>query len=223
QEEPGITMEPTSGTDLSLDSIDLEVRNGERLLSAASATIAPGERVLVRGASGSGKSTLFRAIAGIWPFGHGRIRVPAGFDALFLPQRPYFPLGTLRDAIVYPAAPESVTEERLLEAMHAVGLDTMVDRLDEKAIWSQQLSGGEQQRVAFARALLLSPRWLFLDEATSNLDAVAEQKLYTLLTERLKDTAIISIAHRPEIAAFHDRVLTLDAEADTLVETSAPA
>jgi putative ATP-binding cassette transporter len=213
---PGVTLETTGGETLSIDGIDLALPGGQMLLAGASATIAPRERVLLRGPSGSGKSTLFRVIAGIWPFGRGRIRTPRDFDALFLPQRPYFPMGTLREAVAYPAAPDAFTDERLCSVLAEVGLAHLAERLDRTELWSQQLSGGEQQRIAFARALLQEPRWLFLDEATSSLDAAAEAALYTLLNERLAGTTIVSIAHRPEIARYHQRVLEIDPQRQAL-------
>ena len=207
---PGVAIVPSASGALVIDGVDLTLPNGQALLSDATATIEPRERVLLRGPSGSGKSTLFRAIAGIWPFGRGSIRTPGDFDTLFLPQRPYFPMGTLRDALAYPAAPEAFTDAQLRTVLADVGLGHLAGRLDETALWGQQLSGGEQQRVAFARALLQKPKWLFLDEATSNLDAAGEASLYALLSERLPDTTILSIAHRPEVAGHHQRVIEID-------------
>ncbi len=216
---PGVVIDATSGDSLALDHVQLALPNGKNLLASASATIVPGERVLLRGPSGSGKSTLFRAIAGIWPFGRGKIHAPREFDTLFLPQRPYFPMGTLREALAYPAAPGAFTDDQLRAALADVGLAHLAERFDTTAIWSQQLSGGEQQRVAIARALLQEPRWLFLDEATSNLDPAAETTLYTLLCSRLPASAIISIAHRPEVAQHHRRVIEIDPAAGTLAST----
>src|SRR5262249_48338101 len=165
--------------------------------------------VLVRGPSGSGKSTLFRAISGIWPFGRGEIRQPADFDALFLPQRPYFPLGTLREAVCYPARHHAFASQDVEEALKLVGLSYLTPRLDETANWATQLSGGEQQRVAFARALLHKPAWLFLDEATSNLDDESQRQLYETIMQRLQRTTIVSIAHREELACYHDKRVEL--------------
>jgi putative ATP-binding cassette transporter len=210
QADPGTALEPSGAESLVLNDVQLALPDGRTLLTDASATIGPRERVLLRGPSGSGKSTLFRALAGIWPFGRGRIRTPRLFDALFLPQRPYFPMGTLRDAVAYPAAPGEFTDAELRTAMTDVGLGHLNDRLDETGQWNQQLSGGEQQRVAIARALLHRPKWLFLDEATSNLDPAAEAHLYTLLSERLSDSTIVSIAHRPEVERHHQRVIEID-------------
>jgi putative ATP-binding cassette transporter len=209
---PGISLASGSGEDLVLDDVDLVLPSGQALVTHASARIAPRERLLLRGPSGSGKSTLFRAIAGIWPFGSGQIRTPHDFGVLFLPQRPYFPMGTLRQATAYPAPPEAFTDADIRRALEDVGLQHLTGRLDETALWSQQLSGGEQQRVAFARALLHRPQWLFLDEATSNLDPASESRLYQLLTERLRDSTILSIAHRPELARHHTRVLEIHPE-----------
>src|SRR5262249_53956092 len=140
-----------------LDRLQLGLPTGETLVSDANLDIAHGARVLIQGPSGSGKSTLFRAIAGIWPFGHGRVLHPAHFNGLFLPQRPYFPLGTLREVVCYPARAEAFSAEQIEEALTAVGLPHLISRLDQVADWSTQLSGGEQQRVAFARALLEKP------------------------------------------------------------------
>jgi putative ATP-binding cassette transporter len=165
--------------------------------------------VLITGASGSGKSTLFRALAGIWPFGRGTIGIAAGRRALFLPQRPYLPLGTLRRAVCYPLDAAAVPEVMVREALEAVGLGHLGARLDEEDAWDRRLSGGEQQRLAFARVLLAKPDFLFLDEATASLDPAAEETLYRLLRARLPETAILSIAHRPAVARFHDRGLRL--------------
>jgi vitamin B12/bleomycin/antimicrobial peptide transport system ATP-binding/permease protein len=204
-------VEIVSGLDglLKLDRLELALPTGEKLMSDASLEIRHGSRVLIQGPSGSGKSTLFRAIAGIWPFGRGRILEPLNFNRLFLPQRPYFPLGTLREAVSYPARSEAFTDGEIVEALTAVGLPQLHVRLDEVADWSTQLSGGEQQRVAFARALLEKPAWLFLDEATSSLDDASQAELYQLLTDRLTHTTIVSIAHRSDLARFHGQRLEL--------------
>ena len=188
---------------LQLQHLDLALPDGQPLLSDVTLTVDQGSRLLIQGPSGSGKSTLFRGIAGIWPFASGSIVQPAKFDALFLPQRPYFPLGTLREAVCYPAAAGSFAEDQVRDALIAVGLPQLAPRLDESANWAAQLSGGEQQRVAFARALLHKPAWLFLDEATSQLDDVSQAQLYELLMRRLEHSAIVSIAHREDLARYH--------------------
>jgi putative ATP-binding cassette transporter len=167
----------------------------------------------VTGPSGSGKSTLFRAIAGIWPFGSGSIRVPQGETLMMLPQRPYFPVGTLIAAVTYPAEAGVFRREQVAAALEAVGLSALAQRLDEEAHWNRMLSLGEQQRLGIARALLQKPEFLFLDEATASLDEASEAKLYRLLQERLPGAAIISIGHRSTLEAFHKRRLKLEPEA----------
>ena len=210
RQNPGINWAQGPESSLKLDQVELDLPTGETLVSHASLDIGHGSRVLIHGPSGSGKSTLFRAIAGIWPFGRGRILHPALFDRLFLPQRPYFPLGTLRQAVCYPAR-LAFNDVEIAEALTAVGLPQLLTRLDQSGDWSTQLSGGEQQRMAFARALLEKPAWLFLDEATSSLDDTSQAELYELLTDRLRHTTIVSIAHRNDLARFHDRRLELRA------------
>ena len=154
---------------------------GREIVSAKSFTLTKGTATLVTGPSGSGKSTLFRAIAGIWPFGKGRIDVPEGQSALVLPQRPYIPLGTLRGAVVYPSTTDQFSDEAIREALIAAQLPQLADRLDEIDAWDQRLSGGEQQRLAIARAVLAKPAWLFLDESTAALDEPSEAGIYRML------------------------------------------
>jgi putative ATP-binding cassette transporter len=202
----GVHLTSGTGPGYSLQHATLALPDGAALLQDADLTLRPGESVVISGRSGSGKSTLFRALAGIWPFGRGEVRRPAG-GTLFLPQRPYIPLGTLRHVVSYPAPADAYTEASVREVLDAVGLGALAGRLDEEASWGQQLSGGEQQRLALARALLARPDWLFLDEATASLDPEGEVSLYRLLRERLPATTIISIAHRPAVGEFHDRRL----------------
>ena len=203
----GVQATRQPGPDLRIEDVTLTLPDGRVLIGGASARIAPGERVLVAGASGSGKSTLFRAIAGIWPFGKGRIAVPEGARVLFLPQRAYLPLGTLRRALCYPLDAASVPEERLQAALTDAGLGHLAARLDEEESWDRRLSGGEQQRVALARALLVQPDWLFLDEATASLDPEGERAFYETLRTKLPQASIVSIAHRPAVAEHHERAL----------------
>ncbi len=205
----GVRQTQDTESDLVIDNVALSLPDGSPLMASSSATVRPGDSLLVRGPSGSGKSTLFRAIAGIWPFGSGRVQMPARSAALFLPQRPYLPIGTLRDVIAYPARDRIFSEESARDALSAVGLGHLVGRLNEQQNWSMQLSPGEQQRVAFARALLQQPAWLFLDEATASLDEPAEQQLYRLLKERLPRTTLVSIGHRSTLLPFHARVMEL--------------
>ncbi|MBE9606509.1 ABC transporter ATP-binding protein/permease [Acetobacteraceae bacterium H6797] len=194
---------------LTVQNLDLSLPGGRALLGNASASILPGESVLLTGASGSGKSTLFRALAGLWPFGSGTIHMPPEEQILFLPQRAYMPLGSLRRAVSYPRDASDFSDAEIVAALKAAGLERLVSRLDDEAAWERQLSGGEQQRLAIARALLLRPLWLFLDEATASLDPAAEEELYAKLKEALPGSSIISIAHRPAVAQFHDRHLLM--------------
>ncbi len=200
----------TGGRDFVLSGLSLDLPDGRRLLDLDGVTLREGEDAVITGPSGLGKSTLFRALAGIWPFGDGTVRRPAG-KILFLPQRPYIPLGTLRRAIAYPDAPHGDATE--LDALHAVGLGHLEALLDTEAAWSQRLSGGEQQRLAIARALIVQPDWLFMDEATASLDPKAEAELYALLRARLPGTTLVSIAHRETVAGMHARRLELTPDA----------
>lgn len=196
-----------------LEGATLALPGGEALLENADLVLRPGQSVVITGRSGSGKSTLFRALAGIWPFGRGEVRPPLG-STLFLPQRPYIPLGTLRHAVCYPAPPDAHADDAVGDALASVGLGGLTGRLDEEDNWSQRLSGGEQQRLALARALLARPDWLFLDEATASLDPEAEAALYRLLHQRLPGTTIVSIAHRPAVGEFHERHLVFQRGAE---------
>ena len=194
---------------LILRELGLSRPDGEALVAEAEVEIASGERVLIRGQSGSGKSTIMRAIAGVWPWGRGAVELPRGTIA-FMPQKPYFPLGTLRDVLLYPKAPEGIDDDVLRDALHKVGLDHLRGRLDETERWDQILSGGEQQRVAFARVLIHKPAWVFMDEATSALDEPGQANIMRLLAEELPETAVVSIGHRPGLEAFHTRELVLE-------------
>jgi len=191
-----------------LTGVDMELPNGTRLLDNADLTLTRGHSVVISGASGSGKSTLFRVISGIWPFGRGRVATPS--DCFFVPQRPYIPLGTLRQVITYPRAPHDFDDATVTQALRDAGLPRLVEQLDHEDQWAARLSGGEQQRVALARALLARPDWIFLDEATASLDPDGEAQLYQTLRERLPDTTLVSIAHRPSVAAFHDARLVFE-------------
>ena len=181
---------------------------GEQLLAPVTLSFKPHEAVLLQGPSGSGKSTLFRVLAGLWPFATCRIRLPAGAKTLFLPQRPYMPIGSLRQALWFPAQPASAREARA--ALASVGLSNLCECLDEEAHWDQALSLGEQQRLAIARALLIKPDWLFLDEATSATDEAEEAALYRMVADVLPETTVISIGHRGSLEAYHRRVIAID-------------
>jgi vitamin B12/bleomycin/antimicrobial peptide transport system ATP-binding/permease protein len=195
----------TGSAALSAQDLTLALPNGEVLLAGLSLKVAPGDAVLVKGPSGSGKSTLFRAFAGIWPFAKGKVEIPA--DTMCIPQNPYFPDGSLRDALSYPEPAGRYTDEALRHALEQALLPQLAPRLDEQDAWSQKFSGGERQRLALARVFLKQPAWVLADEATSALDEEAENSLYRKLIElvRRKGGAIVSIAHRPALEVFHQR------------------
>jgi len=212
---PRVEVMPAARNEaIALHELAVSLPNGGPLVAANDIAVAVGDRVLVTGPSGAGKSTLFRAIAGAWPFGRGRVDVPADTNVMILPQRPYFPVGTLAEAIVYPAEPSAFNPSRIVEVLQAVGLPALADRLSEEAHWNRMLSLGEQQRLGIARALLHAPAWLFLDEATASLDEPGEAALYRLLQQRLPGSTIVSIGHRSTLGAFHDRRWVLTAEGD---------
>ena len=190
---------------ISIDRLKVRLPKGEPLVNAEHIVLAPGERVLVTGPSGAGKSTLFRALAGIWPFGSGRVMIPKNAKVMLLPQRPYFPLASLAAAVSYPSRLGTFEDARIAEVLTAVGLPEWADRLHEEAHWNRMLSLGEQERLAITRVLLQEPDYLFLDEATASLDEAAEASLYRLLHERLKGSTIVSIGHRSTLGAFHRR------------------
>jgi vitamin B12/bleomycin/antimicrobial peptide transport system ATP-binding/permease protein len=202
---------------VSLQGVAVATPGGKPLVRRADAVIRPGERVLIQGESGTGKSTLFRALAGAWPWGTGRIRVPDRSTAMFLPQRPYLPLGMLRDALSYPNPAKDFDDAALTAALARCGLDACAKRLDDEERWDRVLSLGEQQRLAFARTLLHRPRWIFLDEATAALDEENQDAMMEMLRDELPETAVISIGHRPGLERHHDRVLVLEASPEGAV------
>ncbi len=211
---PRVTVTPGDGAAIAFKDLAVQLPNGMPLVNAAELSIATGDTVLVNGPSGSGKSTLFRAMAGIWPFGSGTITVPRNAKIMMLPQRPYFPIAPLAAAVAYPAEPGTFDSARVAELIAAVGLPALVSRIEEEAHWNRMLSLGEQQRLGLARAILLAPDYLFLDEATASLDEEAEAAVYRLLEQRLAKATIVSIGHRSTLAAFHRRRLNFTREGD---------
>ena len=199
----------TRGDALTLEKVKVDLPDGTPLLAPFDAILRHGDKVLVMGPSGAGKSTLFRVLAGIWPFASGRITKPAG-RTLFLPQKPYLTIGTLREQLSYPAAPGTFDDQASRAALSDCGLPQLAGRLDEVQNWAQLLSPGEQQRVAFARIFLHRPDWVYLDEATSSLDEASEARLYRLLEEKLPASTVVSIGHRPTLAEFHRRRMTIE-------------
>ena len=209
-----IAVTPGATAAVAFKDLVVQLPNGEPLVNIADISIAAGGNVLVSGPSGSGKSTLFRALAGIWPYGSGSVTVPKGAKVMMLPQRPYFPIAPLGLAVAYPAEPGTFDNAKIADLIVAVGLPALAERIDDEEHWNRMLSLGEQQRLGIARAILLAPDYLFLDEATASLDEAAEVNVYRLLAERLPQTTVISIGHRSTLAAFHDRRLTLSREGD---------
>jgi putative ATP-binding cassette transporter len=202
--------EPHAAHELVLKNVDVKLPNGELLVQFPNLKLSQGESVLLRGPSGSGKTTLFRVFSGLWPFGTGRVQMPGDARTLFLPQKPYLPIGTLKEALSYPATPDHYDDKTCEEVLAACLLKHLIARLHQRDNWSLSLSGGEQQRLAFARALLYRPNWLFLDEASSALDEATEERMYRLVNERLRGATILSIAHNPKVFKHHNRVLTVD-------------
>jgi putative ATP-binding cassette transporter len=201
-------LRTTPGDMPALHDVRLDTPGGRPIVARTRLEIRIGDRVLLSGPSGSGKSTLFRALAGIWPYGEGRTEHPRQ-GVLFLPQRPYLPHGSLRACVSYPAADGDFDDPQLRRALQDCRLPQLIPRLDEVATWDRQLSPGEQQRLAFARALLNAPTWLFLDEATASLDEATGSALYALLIERLPHSAVVSIAHDAYLSRFHSRHIRL--------------
>jgi vitamin B12/bleomycin/antimicrobial peptide transport system ATP-binding/permease protein len=196
------------GEGLAVKDLELDLPGGAALLRHVDLAAKPGEAVLVQGPTGSGKSTLMRALSGIWPYGKGAVRLAAG-KLLFLPQKPYLPLGTLREALIYPRETSDVPEARLAEVMERVGLGAFTARLGETDNWAHRLSVGEQQRLSFARVLLTEPNLVFLDEATAALDEPSEAGFYRMLREAPWHPTIVSVGHRGTLAQFHDRSIDI--------------
>jgi putative ATP-binding cassette transporter len=198
------------GIAMKLRDVSVTLDNGDVIVKDADVEIAPGERVLFVGESGSGKSTLVRAIAGLWPWGKGEIQLRKNANMSLMPQKPYIPIGALRRAVIYPKAAEEVSDDEVKAALKDVGLDQLVERIDEVGPWDQTLSGGEKQRVAFARLLIHKPDIVVMDESTAALDKNSQEALMQMMHERLPKTTVVSVGHRPELEAFHERKIELE-------------
>ena len=201
--------ETASRSMLSLEELTVTLGDGTAVVDQAEVAIEPGERLLVAGDSGSGKSTLVRAISGLWPWGSGRIEIHSDRRLFMLPQRPYVPSGTLCRATAYPGAADDWTAEEIKDVLDKVGLGHLKNKIEEEAPWDQTLSGGEKQRLAFARLFLHNPDIVVLDEATSALDAKSQDKMMELLIKELPKATLVSVAHRTELEAFHSRKIVL--------------
>lgn len=213
-ENSKIKLEEGDEDQIVIKHLDVELPTGKLQISANDVTIKHGEKVLIKGRTGAGKTTVFRVLSGIWPFGDGEIVLPKGKKIIVLPQKPYFPIGTLADAITYPEPSGTYSREDMVKALQLVGMADYAARLDEEGHWNMMCSGGEQQRLAIARALLYKPDYMFFDEATASMDEPSEMELYTMLNEEAKDATIISIGHRSSLAQFHNRTLFAEKEPD---------
>ncbi len=192
-----------------LRGLDIALQDGRLKVEGSDAVIAPGEKVLIKGDSDAGKCTLIHAMAGLWPWGSGEILRPEGATMAFMPQRPYFPLGTLRTALLYPHPEQVSADEKIHEVLTRCGLEQLIPRLDETHQWNSFLAIGEQQRLAFARVLLHPPDILIMDEPTSSLDELSQFKMMEYMRDLLADTMVIHAGHRPGLEPFHDRQLRL--------------
>lgn len=212
--ETELRREPASDRNVALHDTVLELPNGQPIVRLDELDLGKARSTLLLGPSGSGKSTLFRAISGIWPYGKGKVGIPDNAEIMLLPQRPYLPQGTLRAALSYPAEEAGYSDGAIREAMDKVKLEHLTERLDEIDLWGQRLSGGEQQRLAFARALLAKPDWLFLDEATASLDEALEKEIYETIARELPDAKLVSIGHRSTLRQMHDAIVVMERNAD---------
>jgi putative ATP-binding cassette transporter len=204
-----IAVSRTGGRDLALSGLSIRLPDGSEVSGLPALALRPGDRLLIAGPSGSGKSTLFRALAGLWPSGSGKVEFPKDGETLVMPQRPYFPLGTLRTAVAYPSPQEDVPESDIVDALLTVGLPHLVGRLDEEADWSVLLSGGEQQRVGLARALIRKPTVLLFDEPVAALGDASGRELYLTLLDKLPGTVVMTIDRREVLREYHPEIVEL--------------
>jgi putative ATP-binding cassette transporter len=204
-----IVVEEGPDDALRLRDLSVAQHNGRVVVNGAEAVFQPGEKVLLRGESGSGKSTLIRAVAGLWPWGSGHVLLPRGAAVMFVPQKPYVPNGSLRAALVYPGLRDDVPDQDCLDALHRCGLRHLGTRLDDVDRWDKVLSGGEQQRLAFARLLIQRPAVVIMDEATSALDEASQDSMMSLFRDELSEAMVLSVGHRPGLEEYHDRTIEL--------------
>jgi putative ATP-binding cassette transporter len=210
QTDGTIAVSRTGGRDLDVSDVSIRLPDGSEISGLPAMALRPGDRVMITGPSGSGKSTLFRALAGLWPSGKGRVTFPKDGEVLVMPQRPYFPLGTLRTAVAYPSAQDEVPETEIVSALQTVGLSHLIPRLDEaEADWSVMLSGGEQQRVGIARALIRKPAILLFDEPVAALADASGRELYQTLLEKLPGTVVLTIDRREVLRQYHSKIVEL--------------
>jgi putative ATP-binding cassette transporter len=210
QEKSEVVIKEQDADQINIKDMEVFLPTGKKQICAPEMVLKRGEKVLIKGRTGAGKTTLFRVVAGIWPFGKGVVTLPKNKKIILLPQQPYLPIGTLAEAVSYPAPVDTYKREDIQQVLRDVGLGKFVDRLDEVAHWNHLLSGGEQQRVGIARAMLYNPDYLFFDEATASMDEPSEEELYTMLLNRLKNTTIVSIGHRSSLQKFHDRLIVAE-------------
>lgn len=208
-EENKLVVNESEKNSIDARGVTIKTPRGEGLLSNVNEEFVHGNNYLIKGVSGIGKSTFVRTLAGIWPYASGDVSFPANKKIMYLPQKPYMPIGTLSEAILFPDKEHPEMEMKLQDVLRACHLEQFIPRLQETAAWSEQLSPGEQQRIAFARVLLHRPDWVFLDESTSMLDVANETHLYKMLKSKLPDCSIVSIGHRPTIDAFHDHIINI--------------
>jgi putative ATP-binding cassette transporter len=204
-----IRLGPSPDKRVHLRELNIALYDGNLMIDGAGAIISPGEKVLVKGDAGTEKSTLIRAMAGLWPWGSGEILRPEGAYIAFMPQRPYFPLGTLRTAMLYPHHDQEVTDEKIRDVLTRCGLEHLISCIHETHQWSSRLSGGEQQRLAFARVLIHPPDILIMDEPTSSLDELSQFRMMEYMRDLLPETMVIHAGHRPGLERFHDREIRL--------------
>ncbi len=209
-EKSEISVKEHKEDDIAIKNLDVNLPTGQLQISAKDIVIKHGDKVLIKGKTGAGKTTLFRVLSNLWPFGKGSVSMPEGKKVLVLPQQPYFPFGTLAGAICYPDPSSNFNRSDIEKALRDVGMEKFIPRLDDVGFWNQQLSGGEQQRIGLARAILHNPDYLFFDEATASVDEPSEEVLYKMLLDRMKDSTIISIGHRSSLEKFHERKIVAE-------------